>query len=74
MRSKTRGMSMNETITPRLLTVSQAARYLAVCERTLWNLTKENRIPAVKFGRAVRYDISDLDHFIDKSKNGYNFS
>jgi DNA binding domain, excisionase family len=59
---------MNDTITPRLLTVFQAAKYLAISERKLWSLTKEDRISAVKIGRCVRYDITDLDAFIRAAK------
>jgi excisionase family DNA binding protein len=55
------------TIT-RLLTTRQAAAYLAISERKLWSLTKEGRIPAVKIGRCVRYDIADLDGFIRAAK------
>lgn len=61
---------MNDTITPRLLTVFQAAKYLAISERKLWNLTKEHRVPAVKIGRCIRYDISDLNSFIATAKGG----
>ena len=56
-----------ETIT-RLLTTRQAAAYLAISERKLWSLTKENRLQAVKIGRCIRYDISDLDSFIAAAK------
>ena len=54
---------------PRLLRTKQAADYLAVCERKLWELTKQRRIPAVKIGcRCIRYDVSDLDGFIQAAK------
>jgi excisionase family DNA binding protein len=59
---------MNDTITPRLLTVFQAAKYLAISERKLWSLTKEDRISVVKIGRCVRYDLADLDTFIAAAK------
>jgi excisionase family DNA binding protein len=59
---------MSDTIKPRLLSAQQAAEYLAISERKLWNMTKENRIPAVKIDRCIRYDISDLDSFIVAAK------
>jgi excisionase family DNA binding protein len=43
-----------------LLTVREAAKVLRVCDRTLWTLTQEGGIPAVKVGRSVRYDQADL--------------
>jgi excisionase family DNA binding protein len=61
----------SSTIQPALLTVRQAAAYLAICERKLWELTKQRRIPAVKIGcRCIRYDVSDLDRFIQAAKEG----
>jgi excisionase family DNA binding protein len=55
-------------MTQRLLTSRQAAARLAISERKLWNLSKEGRIPAVKFDRVVRYDVADLDVFIQAMK------
>jgi len=59
---------MNNTIT-RLLSASDAAKFLAISERTLWTLTHTGKLPAVKIGRAVRYDLNDLNEFIAKAKN-----
>jgi len=59
---------MNDTITPRLVTVRQAAAYLAISERKLWSLSKENRLTAVKIDRCIRYDVGDLDAFINAAK------
>ena len=56
--------------TPRLKPPKKAAAYLAISERKLWQLTKDGRIPAVKFDRVVRYDIADLDSFITAMKGG----
>lgn len=51
-----------------LATPRQAAKALAVCEKTLWSLTKRGELPAVRIGRAVRYDMTDLQAFINRSK------
>ena len=59
---------MIEAIAPRLMTTFQASKYLAISERKLWSMTKENRIRAVRIGRCIRYDVIDLDHFINASK------
>jgi len=61
-------MSDSPATTPRLMRSRQAAAYLAVSDRKLWSLTKEGRIPAVKFDRVVRYDVVDLDEFIREMK------
>jgi excisionase family DNA binding protein len=56
--------------TPRLLKPKEAAAYLAISERKLWQLTSDNKVPAVKYDRVVRYDIVDLDAFISRAKGG----
>jgi len=55
-------------IAPRLMPVREAAKYLAISERTLWNLTHTHKILSVRIGRAVRYDLRDLDAFIASAK------
>jgi excisionase family DNA binding protein len=57
------------TIEPLLLTARQAAKVLNVCEKTLWTLTKNGDIPAVRIGRAVRYDPADLRAWIERAKS-----
>jgi len=63
-------MTNNDNTITRLMTPAAAAKYLAICERTLFELTKTHRLPAVRIGRAVRYDIADLDAFITAAKTG----
>ena len=52
----------------RLLTVQEAARYLAVSVSTLYGWVWQRRIPFVKVGRAVRFDLSDLEGFIRENR------
>ncbi|MFC1739244.1 helix-turn-helix domain-containing protein [Planctomycetota bacterium] len=60
---------MSEYYTPKkLMNSKQAADYLCVCPRKLWDLSKAGRIRTVRIDRAVRYDIDDLDSFIEKQK------
>lgn len=47
-----------------LLTAKQAAKLLAISERTLWQLTSDGQLPAIRFGRIVRYDLADLRAFV----------
>ena len=53
---------------PLLLTVRDTAAALAVCEKTLWALTRSGRLLAVRIGRAVRYDRRDIERFIEAAK------
>jgi excisionase family DNA binding protein len=52
----------------RLIKCRQAAAYLGICERKLWELEKSNRIPSVRIDRSVRFDMADLDAFIRRCK------
>jgi excisionase family DNA binding protein len=50
----------------RLLRAKEAAQYLAISARKLWELVNRGIIPAVRLdGRMVRLDRADLDAFIE---------
>ena len=51
-----------------LVTPSQAAKLLSICERTLFSLATSGEIPRIKIGRAVRYSPKDLQQFVDERK------
>lgn len=52
------------TLTPILLSAREAAKVLALSERTLWGLTApRGPIPTARIGRSVRYRLSDLETF-----------
>lgn len=53
---------------PLLVDSREAARRLGISPRTLWTLTDDERIKAVRVGRLVKYDPRDLLAFIDASK------
>jgi len=52
-----------------LLTIREAAQYLAVSASTLYGWVWQRRIPFVKIGRALRFDAQDLAAFIDANKH-----
>jgi len=53
-------------VAPLLLMARDAAKLLAVSERTLWGLTvPRGPIPSIKIGRSVRYSLTDLHAFVD---------
>jgi excisionase family DNA binding protein len=47
-------------VEPLLWSVSESAKALAISAKTLWQMTKDGQIPAVRIGRAVRYSPKDL--------------
>jgi len=54
-------MKASDTSSIQLLNAKDAAKLLAISERTLWTLTKNATIPSIKLGRSTRYRVSDLE-------------
>ena len=46
-------MKTNDLKPGQLLTLHEAAQLMAVSERTLWQLTKDGKVAAVRLGRCV---------------------
>ena len=55
-------------VSPQLLEERDAARWLGVCQRTLWGLRAAGEIPIVRVGRSVRYDVDDLKAYVARQK------
>ena len=55
-------------IRKRLLTASEAAEYLGLAQWTIRQWASMGRIPKVKLGRSLRFDLADLDDVIEKGK------
>ncbi|MGD9855476.1 MAG: helix-turn-helix domain-containing protein [Planctomycetaceae bacterium] len=56
----------NSTSIPQLLLKPpEAARALAISERTLATLTADGTLPSVKLGGSRRYRIKDLEAYLD---------
>lgn len=53
---------------PALLTEPEAAEALRVCTRTLRKARQEGKLTYVLIGRSVRYTMSDLESFIEESR------
>jgi predicted DNA-binding transcriptional regulator AlpA len=55
----------------RLLRSSEAARFLAISERTLWDIsTPRGTLPTVRMGKTVRYLRDDLLAWARKQSQG----
>jgi len=52
-----------------LLTIRETAAALALCEKSVWSLTRDGRLPVVRIGRSVRYDVADVRRFIEAAKS-----
>ena len=54
---------------PLLVNAAEAARLLAVSERTLWSMTASGEVPYVRVRRALRYSPADLSAWIEARKH-----
>ena len=54
---------------PRLLSITDAAKYMACTVWFLKGLIANKRLAYVKIGNRIRIDRSDLDRFIDSQRN-----
>ena len=53
---------------PALLRSKDAAVFLAISPRKLWELANRGEIPAIRFDRVVRFDVADLRKWIEAQK------
>jgi len=60
----------NQTLTPRLLRITEAAKYLSASVWFVRSLIWERRIPFCKFGKRLLLDQADLDAFVAAQKEG----
>jgi excisionase family DNA binding protein len=51
-----------------LITVQEAAKFLAVSTSTLYGWVYQRRIPFVKVGRALRFEMAELQRFIQSNR------
>ena len=58
-----------QTAEPLLLSIRETAHALSCCQKTVWQLTKDGKLPCVHLtDRAVRYALSDVLAFIESAK------
>jgi excisionase family DNA binding protein len=53
-------------VRPRLVTIHDCSVYLGLSVHTLYTMVSERRIPFVKVGRLVKFDLSLVDAWINK--------
>lgn len=52
-----------------LLTIKQASKILGITERTLFTFTKRGDLPCIKVGFSVRYDVRDIEAYLNRNKS-----
>ena len=63
-----KALNVSETTNRRLLSVEQAAVYISLSEREVYNMVSIGDLDAVKHGRRKMIDIRDLDAWIESRK------
>jgi len=51
-----------------LMTVQEAATFLQISVSTLYGWVWQRRIPFVKVGRALRFQLADLEQFVQTNR------
>lgn len=54
-----------DTLTPRLITFPEAAKFFSVSERHLRNLVARGEIPCCRLGRSIRFSPAQITAWID---------
>ncbi len=52
----------------RLINVDELAQYLGVKKSTLYSWVSQRRIPFVKCGRLTKFDLRNIDKWIEENK------
>jgi excisionase family DNA binding protein len=59
---------MSEPLEDRAMTIKEAAQFLAVSDRTLFNLTDKGEIPCLRIGTAKRYRLATLRDYLARKE------
>ena len=54
--------------TPKIMTITEVAKYLKISDVTTYKLVQSGSLPSFKIGRSWRVKFEDLLEFIDKKK------
>ena len=60
-------MTQAETILPRLVDIRVVANYIDVSMDTVYTMSSQRRIPFVKVGRLLKFDLKAIDAWIARN-------
>jgi excisionase family DNA binding protein len=63
-----RAMNISDVSPRRLLTVQEAAVYLALSEREIYNMITNKELVGVRHGRRVMIDLREIENWIETNK------
>jgi excisionase family DNA binding protein len=58
----------NNRFEKRLLDINDLAIYLHISKNTLYNWLYRRKIPHIKVGRSVRFDLKDIEKWINEKR------
>ena len=70
MKNKSNGK--NEVKRERYVNIKDASQYTSLPVKTLYEWSGTGRIPSIKIGRRVLFDLHDIDKIMDSSKRPVN--
>ena len=53
----------------RLMTIKEVADYLRLSKVTVYKMTRQGKIPALKIGKQWRYNKSEIDSWVKQKSN-----
>ncbi len=56
----------------RLMTIKEVADYLRLSKVTVYKMTRQGKIPALKIGKQWRYNKSEIDSWVQQKSNSKN--
>lgn len=62
-----------KTVPKRIYTVEEASHYLGRSVPAVRAMIREGKFPFIKDGRRVLLDVNDLDHWIDRNKERFDY-
>jgi len=63
-------LNAQQSTARRLLNVEEAAEYVGYTPAAVRHMVTKRQLPCVRNGRTVRFDVADLDRWIEEHKNG----
>ncbi|MDH5173694.1 MAG: helix-turn-helix domain-containing protein [Elusimicrobiota bacterium] len=56
----------------KLMTIKEVADYLRLSKVTVYKMTRQGKIPALKIGKQWRYNKSEIDSWVKQKSNSEN--
>ncbi len=64
--------SKHEAITERYVGIKAVSRYTSLAESTLYEWSAQGKVPSIKIGRRVLFDLHDIDQIMASLKRTNN--